>query len=137
MAFKLTKAEDARKDELEVKLTELVGGIEDAKTTLMEDIDKLVEAFNEEYIRPFNEVLTEARGFVEDIGNERRGQFDDKSENWQDGERGQSADEWTSMWENAVSDLEDMGEVASPEITNDIEIPDAANTLMELPMEAE
>jgi hypothetical protein len=133
VAFKLTKAEDARKNELETELEQVVGVLEDARTELQDQIEKLVTDFNEKHIDPLNTKLEEVHGFVEDIVNERQGEYDDKSERWQEGERGQSAQSWLQDWESSLSDFEGMAAVEVPEV--DITIPDANNILAGLPFE--
>lgn len=134
MAFRLTKAEDARKTEYETELEQLVGSVTDAQDELREQITKLVDDFNEKYVNPLNEKLEEVRGFVEDIHSERQTDFDGKSERWQEGERGQAAQDWLQEWENGMGDLEDMPLLEAPDVG--LDIPDAANVLAGLPFEA-
>lgn len=135
MAFKLTKQEDARKSELEQELEQLVSAATDGLAELQEKINELVEAFNSECVTPLGDKMDEARGFVEDIHSERQGDYDDKSERWQEGDRGQAAYEWLQTWENVVSDLDTPAPLEAPSL--DYEIPDASGTLTELPFEAE
>jgi hypothetical protein len=47
VAFKLTKAEDARKSEYESELNQIYGDADDAKSELGEKISDLVTEFNE------------------------------------------------------------------------------------------
>jgi hypothetical protein len=133
VAFKLTKAEDARKSEYESELNQIVGDADDAKTELESKIEDLIREFNEKVVDPLNEKLNEVRGFVEDIKNERQGEFDDKSERWQEGERGEAAQEWIQRYESAESELEEMSQIEVP--TLDIQIPDAESILADLPFE--
>jgi hypothetical protein len=135
VAFKLTKQEDARKSELESELEQLVGDATDGLEVLREKIGELVTEFNEKYVSPLSEKMTEAYGFVEDIVNERQGDFDDKSERWQEGERGQAAQSWIQEWENGMQGLEAPAELEAPDLYFDI--PDANNALAELPFEAD
>lgn len=134
MAFRLTKAEDARKSELEGELNKLFGEADDAKSDLNEKISELVAEFNEKYLGPLNEKIDEARGFVEDIKNERQEEFDDKSERWQDGERGEAAQEWLQAWENAEAELETVTDAEAPVM--EIDLVDAETILCDLPFEA-
>jgi flagellar biosynthesis chaperone FliJ len=135
VAFKLTKAEDARKSEYEAELETLVGGVEDARNELQEKIQALVEEFNEKHIQPLNDKLEEVRGFVEDIHSERQSDYDDKSEGWQEGDRGQNAYQWLSDWENGLNDLDGMEPLETPDVS--VDVPDAANVLAGLPFEAD
>lgn len=134
MAFKLTKAEDARKAEIEANLEQLVGEVEDGRNELQEAIQKLVDDFNEKYIDPFNAALGEAGGFIEDIYNERQNEYDERSERWQEGDNGQNAYEWLQNWENAVGELEEMSPLECPVL--ELEITDAANIVAGLEGEA-
>jgi uncharacterized protein YicC (UPF0701 family) len=135
VAFKLTKQEDARKSELEAELEQLVGEATDGLEVLREKIGELVTEFNEKHVSPLSEKMTEAYGFVEDIVNERQTDFDDKSERWQEGERGQAAQSWLQEWENGMQGLEAPAELEAPDLYFDI--PDANNALAELPFEAD
>jgi F0F1-type ATP synthase membrane subunit b/b' len=135
VAFRLTKQEDARKSELESELEQLVGETTDGLEELKEKITALVDDFNKEFVEPLSEKITEAYGFVEDIMNERQGEFDDKSERWQEGERGQAAQSWLQDWENGLQGLEAPSLLEAPDLYFDV--PDANNALAELPFEAD
>lgn len=125
MAFKLTKAEGKRRTEFVAEL-EIASGV----------LSRAVEAFNlatEEAFTPvkkaldaYNEKLGEAREFVEDIVSSRRDEHGDKSDKWQEGERGQAAESWISEWENiSLDDLDidqpDALETPDPEHRDDLE----------------
>jgi molecular chaperone DnaK (HSP70) len=101
---------------LEGDLNKVYGEADDAKSELEEKISDLVTEFNEKYLAPLNEKIEEARGFVEDIKNERQEEFDDKSERWQEGERGEAAQEWLQSWENAESELSEISNVEPPDL---------------------
>jgi ectoine hydroxylase-related dioxygenase (phytanoyl-CoA dioxygenase family) len=45
----------------------------------------LREAKDQAALEEYNEALAEAKGFAEDIANEAEGEFDNKSEKWQEG----------------------------------------------------
>lgn len=130
MAFKLTNAEDKQKSDIEADLEQAVGVIEDAKTELESEIEKLITDFNETHIAAFNEKLETARGWVEDIHRERSEDYDQKSERWTEGDRGQAAYDWLQTWESAVGELDAMTDVEVPQL--DITIPDAANVVQQL-----
>jgi hypothetical protein len=91
------------------ELEQLVGDATDGLEVLREKIGELVTEFNEKYVTPLAEKMTEAYGFVEDIVNERQTDFDDKSERWQEGERGQAAQSWLQDWESGMQGLEAPG----------------------------
>lgn len=135
MAFKLTKAEDARKSELESELEQLQNEATDGLEELRDKIAALVEDFNREFVEPLTEKINEAYGFVEDIQNERQGDFDDKSERWQEGERGEAAQSWLQEWENGLQGLEAPSPLEMPDLT--FEVPAGSDALAELPFEAD
>lgn len=136
MALKLSKSEENRLDKFIEQLGALKQRIDDGKSELEQKIQELVDEFNEELIKPYNDVLQEAYDFVEDIGSDRRSEYDDKSERWQEGDRGQAASEWVDSWENAVYDLEQVDELRAPSI-DDHEVGDHVETLENLSREME
>lgn len=125
MAFKLNKADDSRKDEAVTKLNELASKLEDEISKFnatMEAAQGTVQMTLEEY----NETLGEARGFIEDIANQMQSDFGDKSEKWQEGERGQAVQEWITAWEQtSLDDIEldfpDELDFPAPSHADDIE----------------
>lgn len=132
MAFKLTKTEAARRNGLAKALAEradaLRDGIECFNAAASEHWAE-VEAARDEY----NRALEEARSFVEEVREARQAEFDDKSERWQEGERGEAAAAWLAEWEQP--DLDDV-ELDGPE---PVEEPDLghAEALVDLPDAAE
>ena len=103
MAFKLDKGDTARKVKLVEELQEARGELEDAVSVYNAAVAEL-KAPLDAAVEKYNDVLEEARGFAEDIGNTADGEFDDKSEKWQEGERGQAAREWIDARQQAAFD---------------------------------
>jgi hypothetical protein len=132
MAFKLDKQEIARRDKIFGELTEGRSALEDAVSVYnaaLEELKAPVLAAVEKY----NEAVEEARGFAEDIASQADGEIDDKSEKWQEGERGQAASAWKDEWENASFD---PYEIEFPEELA-FEQPDHPETLENLPEAAD
>ena len=133
MAFKLTKAEDQRRMDYVTSLNELKSKLEDAIgefNAKREELKAPVEAaFN-----AYKEALAEAKGFAEDIASAAEGQIDDKSERWQESERGEAARSWQQEWEGAELDEPD-----DIDFGDDLDTPDLdhADTLENLPIEAD
>ena len=117
MAFKLTKAEHHERALIVEKLTEAKTEVEEAIAAFNA---KMEEAWAEvsAKIETYNETVTAAAEFRDNIVEQRQGEWDDKSERWQEGDRGQSAQGWISEWEGAS--LEPL-EVEQPE---ELEVPD-------------
>lgn len=111
MAFKFSKADSQRlaniRDRLAVARSELDEVIEKEIATIEDSYAAMNAA-----VETYNDFLGEARGFVEDLANEHEGEYDDKSENWQDGERGQATRQWLDalqeVYDTRLDDVEDF-----------------------------
>lgn len=128
MPFKLTKDELATREKIinTLRITsEAVGdAVEDFNDAMATAGEKLQEA-----VAAYNEALETAREFASDIANQANEDFNDKSEKWQEGERGEAANEWIRAWDNL-----DMGELEI-ELPDQImfEAPEAADELENAP----
>jgi hypothetical protein len=129
MAFKLTKEETNRLEELREPLK---GAFEELERAVNDynDAEVALRAPVESALNAYNEKLAEFKTFIESVAAERRNEFDEKSESWQDGDNGQAVDEWINNWENI--DLED-GNIKFPEEDLSIDFENAADA--ELPTE--
>jgi hypothetical protein len=79
-------------------------------------------------VNAYNDVMTEAKEFVEEVASRMREVYDGRSEKWQEGDKGQSADAFIQTWEDFSPDEESEldGNVADeferlPEPTGDAE----------------
>lgn len=132
MAFKLTKAEGEQRTELVEKLGKAVAQLEDDVREYNEKVGEL-RAPVEAALAAYNALVEEARGFCEDIVNERETDYDGKSEKWQEGDKGEAARSWIDEWQNVdLSELE-------IEFPDDLEVdaPTHADDLQNLPEEAD
>lgn len=111
-AFSISKADGARRTKLSDALNEAASELE-AAVTAYNDAMANLQAPVEAAVEKYNFVALDITGFVEDIANNARGAIDDKSESWQEGEKGQLAEEWTSEWENYS--LDDQIEAVFPD----------------------
>lgn len=59
-------------------------------------------------VEQYNEVLEEARGFLEDIVDQANDDFGDKSERWQDSDRGEEVRDWIDEINDARNDIDDL-----------------------------
>lgn len=132
MAFKLDKQEIARRDELFGDLTDARAKLEDAVSVYNAEVLKLREALDAK-LAAYNEVVEEASGFAADIASAADGAIGDKSEKWQEGDRGQAATAWKDEWENASFDAV---EIEYPDDLSIDQVDDHASTLSELSEEA-
>lgn len=131
MAFKLDKQESLRRAGLVASLQEAWGKIEDAVDVYNDAVAELKGPVAEA-IEAYNEIATEAAGFAEDVATRAEGEFDDKSEKWQESERGQAAGGWRDEWQSL-----DLATI-EPEFPDDLAIDDPghADALEGLPDEA-
>lgn len=94
---------------------------EDAVTSGRDQINEKIAAYNEK-LTELREIVTEQVSAMDDY-------MGDKSEKWQDGERGQEYSEWKDTWDNAgasIDDIEELqvevpSEITWPEGLDDIE----------------
>jgi hypothetical protein len=129
VAFKLSKSEAARRDELARALAEKadalrakIEGYNDAMAKCWEAVACAVEEYNY--------ALADARSFVEEVHTQRQGEYDDKSERWQEGERGEAAAAWLGEWEQPDLDDVELGE-PEPVEEPDLEHAEALENLPE------
>lgn len=132
MTFKLDKGEVARK-------AALVEQLNAQYDILEEEISAYYVAENvlrrpvEEALEKYNEVVSDALGFAQDVAARAESEIDEKSEKWQEGEKCEAATGWKDAWES-YTDLEEL-EIEWPE---EFEIEaDHASMLDELPDDAD
>ena len=103
--FKLTKAQCTERDGFAKKLS-------DAS-------DKVADAVAE-----YNNTLEAAREFCVDIAEASQSEWDDKSEKWQESDRGTECSGWIDQWRDV--DLEGLEELEFPHGLLD-DLPDSAS----------
>jgi uncharacterized protein YidB (DUF937 family) len=131
MAFKLSKEEATQLSSLSGQLHQQQDEIEGALQKVNEEIKELIERELTPLIGTYNDLIGAALTLLEDVASNLRGEFDDKSEGWQAGERGQAIDSWIQEFENvSISALD----VPEPEDIT-LELEDAGDTLAGLPDE--
>jgi hypothetical protein len=132
VAFKLSKQELELRDQHVEKLEKM-----------WSEIDQAVDAYNEgasrlrapvvEAIEKYNEAAGEAKEFAESVATRLEGEFDERSEKWRDGDKGQAAAELRDAWQEM--EMEGL-ELEWPEDLA-VDDPDHAPELAELPTDAE
>lgn len=134
MSFKLSKDECKQRTDLMAKLSEMRNAFETAIETYNETIQE-ARGSVEESAQALNDALEEARSFVADIANQGESDYAEKSERWQESDKGQAAQEWWQAWQELESSLEPV-EIDFPDgITVDVE--DHADLLDNAPDEAD
>lgn len=134
MSFKLTKAESEKKSILESALSDA----RDEITKKYEEINVKIAALNAELDEAhvsYNNIVSDAYDFVLGIADSRGDEFDDKSERWQESDKGDAASSWINEYKDACDELEG----AEFELIKLAELPDLEeyDTLLGLPEEME
>ena len=117
---KLTSKQCTDKTDYVHILEEAAKNVDAAITTfnhVLQDARPAVEQALENY----NDALLQVREFCEQVAIDQQNFFDDKSEKWQESDRGQVYQGWINEWSNIV--LEDA-EVALPD---KVEVPDLSD----------
>lgn len=130
--FKLTKQESERRAEHVEKLRSAWGNVDDAVRAYNEALAPLKEAV-EKAVEEYNEAMNEARGFAEDVVSQADEDISDKSERWQESEKGQAVIEWKGEWERISFD--DLSTEFPDELS--IDEPDHIGELEEVAEEAD
>lgn len=135
MAFKLTRAEENRRDMLRDKIADAKMIFDEAMEAELKVIEDALGSINAARTT-YNETVAEAYGFLDDIINEREGEFDDMSERWQEGDRGEATQSWIESLQEVRDELIDVEEIMIdlPDVTG---LPDHAEILDNLQTEPE
>lgn len=94
MAFtKLTKEQKARKGELLAELRVALDKYEQQRV-LLEEATEVV-----------NTAIAECNAFTDEILEQQQEYYDEKSQNWQDGDAGAAYVDWQNAWDNAIDEI--------------------------------
>ena len=118
MAFKLTKQEDKQRQDIAERLQNAADEVSKGVEAFNEKMSQLFGEHVEHLVVKYNEILTEAREFRDDIVGRFQEEFDDKSERWQEGDTGQSCQELINEWQEIFVDDNDF-EILEPELIDD------------------
>jgi len=133
MLFKLGKEQIAQRDAIAVKIQEQREAVD---TAVVAFNDAMTVARNElqAALDIYNEALTEAKTFAEDVAQNWENDFEEKSERWQEGEKGEAVREMIEAWQSV--DLDEAAiDMPDAEVSfDDVEMHD--EVLSNLPTEA-
>jgi DNA-binding ferritin-like protein (Dps family) len=105
---KLTKAQEATKDELVARLNK-------AKTdalALYAEVTEVIDRLNAE-VTTYNEILGDLEGFRDELVGDMESYYDERSEKWQEGDAGSEYQSWKGEWEGLSVD--EVPEVEAPD----------------------
>jgi hypothetical protein len=134
MALKLTKAEAERQTALVADLQ----AQKDAMQKAIEDFNTALETARadlREAVGKYNDVVSEVNGFAADIASRLDDEINNKSEKWQEGEKGEAATAWKDEWEAIDFSELDVDELAPSDIDDFDD--DSAETLEGISTEPE
>jgi hypothetical protein len=118
MAFKLTNGDIKERDNM-------IGSVQDKQQTLTEAITKFNDVIEEQKsavedcLNDLNGAIFDLRNFIEQKRDEFQGEFDDKSEKWQEGDRARAIADWIGTFDNVS--LEDA-QIEFPELLEEVVI---------------
>lgn len=109
------------------------------------EVNRQIDTFNaamdehwravEDAVSVYNEAVGEVNGWLSDIHSAQEAHYDEKSEKWQEGERGEAYQSWMQEFENEVEEAE----VSKPDDVDAVEPgfgPDEIENLPEEPEQA-
>ena len=132
--MKITKAESKKRDEMAEKCDEAQGALasaiadynialervaeyaarimlspldfaDDERTEIADALRAAAEAHSDA-VTGYNDAMENAKAFVEEVASRLRDVYDNRSEKWQEGDKGQSADSFIQTWEEFSPDEE-------------------------------
>lgn len=108
MAFKLTVTEKQDFNLLVEDLRKEQAETEEAVTAANDEISEIVAKLNAK-LAEYNSARESLKTFIENKAADFRTEFEEKSDSWQEGDKGQEADEFITLWENPP-DLDEVDE---------------------------
>lgn len=132
MPIKITKADEKEWGKLTGAMVLLDVELDAAITAYNEAVKEAYEKLNGA-VTAYNEAQTEVREWIEQQVSDWQEDFAERSEKWQEGEKGQAAQSFIEAWESHANELEEV-EVDEPDEL-EIDRPDWQDD--ELPREPE
>jgi hypothetical protein len=129
MPFKISKQERAQLDDFAARLTkehaDLAGVLEEQGAIIEAAYERINGA-----IDTYNGALADAHSFLEDVSSQAQSDYDDKSDRWREGEKGESVREWIDTLDNVVTELEEIEQLTFD--TPSVDITDHAELLEQI-----
>lgn len=128
MAFKLDKRDRKRRDEIVERLLASREKLEVAISDYNDAIEK-AQTDLEEHIDDYNLILDDAIGLVDDVVSQAESDMEERSEKWQESDRGQAVQTWIDAireidLEAIKIDFPDPIEMAEEELSHADQISD-------------
>lgn len=127
----MNKEQKARLDKLREEYREAVTALKAEKDNAEAEIAKAVSLVNDR-INDLNAIIENANELRDQIQSEIADYIGEKSDKWQEGERGQAFEDWRAQWDCEVETLD-----AVDEITIEVEVAEELMDENEYPTEPE
>ena len=129
MAFKITKSQMKELGDFAEDIGDCWRELEDVTNSANERIKAILAEVTTKRAE-YEGKVEDAKRLADGIADDLRSEFDDKSENWQEGERGQVVDEWIDELFQHFSEAEDVS--LDDELESfEIEVPNDVSHLFE------
>jgi hypothetical protein len=103
MTFKLSKAEHVRLDELRQRLEDAALAVEASVDEFRDLVEAAKDAVHKQVV-VYNAALREMADWRDEFVTEKRAEWDERTEKWQEGHGGQAASGWIDEFENLSLD---------------------------------
>jgi len=121
--MKISKASSTEIDDMRTAVADAQEAVETAVTEFNEAL-AVARAPLDEAISNYNDALAELKARLEAERDERQEEYDNKSERWQEGDKGQAAQEWIDGIGNAADTLDSALETDLPEAVEPFDFAD-------------
>jgi hypothetical protein len=105
MTFKVTREQLAKRDALAAELRQKAETLNAAIAAFNKSVEPLSRAVAEAEA-DYNETLEVARTLTGNVTEVAQGEFEAKSERWQESEKGIEVRTWIEQWEMSLDDIE-------------------------------
>ena len=117
---KLSKTQEKQHEELTAKLAETFDELSVAIAKFNEEISRLYGDL-QPAVDAYNEAVAAANEFAQEVHFEQEGYYDERSDNWRDGDAGSAYSDWMSEWEVELEpiELDDVPQLDDPSREDD------------------
>lgn len=102
---KLTKDDLKERDRLADELDRVHSQLEAAVTEFNSKMDEIYQPL-QKAVEAYNEVREEVNDFASGIATDIQSYIDDRSEAWHDSDAAQVMDDWKTVWDEEIDELE-------------------------------
>lgn len=104
---RISKQQQTTINDLRTRWLDARNALDVAQSEANEVIEKAVAEVQAK-IADLNAIIEEANAVREEIENDAQSYYDEKSEKWQEGDRGSAFSEWKDAWSNEVEEIEEI-----------------------------